>query len=145
MTRNGSGRGYVFVSTDTWRSLMASSRALWARGLLRLISSARTMFANRGLGEQVTRELDAAERPGNACRYCPREGGLPGAGDVLEEDVSPREEGSEGEFHLLALPQENRLDVGTEPGEERQAFLGIHTDIIAETIPNLSGIFWNGI
>src|SRR3972149_6867378 len=53
MTRNGSGRGYVFVSTDTWRSLIASSRALWARGLLRLISSARTMFANRGPGEKV--------------------------------------------------------------------------------------------
>src|SRR4030067_903561 len=53
MTRNGSGRGYVFVSTDTWRSLIASSRALWARGLLRLISSARAMFANRGPGEKA--------------------------------------------------------------------------------------------
>jgi hypothetical protein len=60
MIRNGSGRGYVFVSTETWRSLIASSRALWARGLLRLISSASTMFAKSGPGAKVKLLLSAS-------------------------------------------------------------------------------------
>lgn len=53
--------GVVFASTDTWRSLIASSRALWARGLLRLISSASTMFAERGPGEEVKLLLSASK------------------------------------------------------------------------------------
>src|SRR4030066_90927 len=61
MTRKGSGRAYVRFSTVTWRSLIPSSRALCALGLLRLISSARTMLANRGPGENVKFRLSASK------------------------------------------------------------------------------------
>src|SRR4030042_18586 len=61
MTRKGSGRAYVRFSTVTWRSLIPSSRALCALGLLRLISSARTMLANRGPGENVKFRLSASQ------------------------------------------------------------------------------------
>ena len=42
--------GYVRPSTDTWPSFIASSSALCVRGGVRLISSARTRFANTGPG-----------------------------------------------------------------------------------------------
>ena len=61
-------------------------------------------------GHEVGRELDAAEgapeRPGDgAC-----EGGLAGAGDVLEEDVAFAEEGDERETNDLALADDDALD-----------------------------------
>ena len=84
-TKNGSGSLCVVPPTVTWRSCMASSRAAWVLGGVRLISSARMTLANSGpcrnlnmplagglvflqhLGagdvgrHQVGRELDAAE------------------------------------------------------------------------------------
>ena len=49
-TMNGGSSGYVLPSTETWRSLIASSRALWVRGVVRLISSARITLAKIGPG-----------------------------------------------------------------------------------------------
>jgi hypothetical protein len=47
-TKNGSGRACVVPSTVTCSSSIASSRADWVFGGARLISSARTTFANTG-------------------------------------------------------------------------------------------------
>ena len=49
-TMNGSGRRRGAPSTETWASAIASSRQLCVRGVVRLISSARTRFANSGPG-----------------------------------------------------------------------------------------------
>ncbi len=49
-TMNGRGSPCVVPSTVTPRSSMASRKADWARGVARLISSARTMLANSGPG-----------------------------------------------------------------------------------------------
>ena len=47
-TRNGSSSRYVCSPIVTWRSCIASSSALCTLGGVRLISSARIRFANRG-------------------------------------------------------------------------------------------------
>ena len=47
-TMKGWGRGCCLPSMETWPSLMASRRADWVLGLVRLISSASTMEAKRG-------------------------------------------------------------------------------------------------
>ena len=47
---NGPGSGRATPSTDTCPSAIASSRQLWVRGVVRLISSANTRFANSGPG-----------------------------------------------------------------------------------------------
>ena len=44
---------WVLPSTETWPSLIASSRALWVRGVVRLISSARITLAKIGPGLKV--------------------------------------------------------------------------------------------
>ena len=49
-TQNGLPSGRVWPSRDTCCSFMASSRADWVRGVARLISSARTTWANSGPG-----------------------------------------------------------------------------------------------
>ena len=41
ITVKGRGRGWLTLSTVTWPSSMASSRALWVLALVRLISSAK--------------------------------------------------------------------------------------------------------
>lgn len=48
MTRNGSGSGKLAPSTVTCRSSIASSRADWVFGGVRLISSASSRFVNTG-------------------------------------------------------------------------------------------------
>src|SRR2546421_3239370 len=47
-TRKGEGSGCATPSTETWCSSMASSRAAWVLGGVRLISSARTRLAKMG-------------------------------------------------------------------------------------------------
>ena len=47
-TMKGGSRVYVAPSTDTCPTFIASSRLLWVRGVVRLISSARTTFAKMG-------------------------------------------------------------------------------------------------
>ena len=47
---NGRGNGYVEWSSETCASFIASSRLDWVFGVVRLISSARTMFVKRGPG-----------------------------------------------------------------------------------------------
>ena len=49
-TKNGSGRRWVFPSTVTERSCIASSSADWVLGEARLISSANTTLAKIGPG-----------------------------------------------------------------------------------------------
>src|SRR5213595_1301642 len=46
----GRGNWYVEWSSDTWVSFIASSRLDWVFGVVRLISSARTMLVKRGPG-----------------------------------------------------------------------------------------------
>ncbi len=55
MTKNGSGSICVVRSAVTWFSSIASSSADWVLGLVRLISSASTMLANSGPGDQKKR------------------------------------------------------------------------------------------
>ena len=50
MTRNGSGRAWVFPSIVTCSSFMASRSADWVLGVERLISSARTTCEKIGPG-----------------------------------------------------------------------------------------------
>ena len=52
ITKNGAGRGWLTPSTLTAPDAIASSRALWVRGLARLISSASSTWANRGPGRK---------------------------------------------------------------------------------------------
>ena len=47
---NGRGKGCVVWSSDTCASFIASSRLDWVLGVVRLISSARTMFVKIGPG-----------------------------------------------------------------------------------------------
>ena len=63
ITRNGCGSGSVLPSTVTCASFIASSRADCVRGVVRLISSARTTLAKIGPGRnsnsRVSRIVDA--------------------------------------------------------------------------------------
>src|SRR3954470_10355414 len=54
-TKNGSGNAWRTPAAVTWCSCMASSRAAWVFGGVRLISSARIMFANTGPCTKVIR------------------------------------------------------------------------------------------
>ena len=47
---NGEASTCVLPSTEMLRSLMASEQGIWLRGVARLISSARTIWANSGPG-----------------------------------------------------------------------------------------------
>lgn len=51
-----------------------------------------------------------------------------------------REEGGERKLHLPSLLQEDGLDILTEPGDQREGFLEILRDIIAELLLDLGGI-----
>ncbi len=57
MTKNGTGSGWATPSTVVWPSAMASSRADWARGVARLISSTSTTLLNTGPGRNVQSPL----------------------------------------------------------------------------------------
>ena len=62
--------------------------------------------------EEVRRELDPAEGAAERAGDRLREDGLPGAGDILDQEVTAAEEGDEGEADLVVLPDDDALDVG---------------------------------
>ncbi len=130
----------VFPSTETWPSLIASSRALWVRGVVRLISSARITLAKIGpglkvnspdggvvdaraedvRGEQVGRELEPAERAVDAGGHGPGQQGLAHPGDVLDQDVPLGQQGDHGQLDDFGLAEDDRSDVVEEPVQERR-------------------------
>ena len=118
-------------STVTWRSSMLSSSADCVFGLARLISSASTMFANTapGLelevaallvvdvdagdvgGQQVRRELDAAEGAVDGPRDRLGEHRLADAGHVLDQQVPFGDQTHEREANLVLLSLDDPLHV----------------------------------
>ena len=143
MTKNGSGSGMVCPSSETWPSFIASSSADWVRGLARLISSARSMFAKIGpwrrtnspvplvvdahaedvARQEVARELDAAQLAADRLGEGAREGGLADARDVLDEQVAAGEERDERELHGVLLALQRTFD-GLTQRLERGQLLG---------------------
>ena len=124
MTRNGSGSAWVSRPMVTWRSCIASSRALWTLAGARLISSASTRLAKIGPSDtsnspdllvvdpraddvgrhQVGRELDPLEL--DAERVGERLHGerLGQAGHALDEQMAAGHQGDDHplEQHVLA-------------------------------------------
>ena len=139
MTMNGRGSGWVCPSTDTCRSLIASSRAICVRGVARLISSARTMLAKIGPGlkakcgdsgainaaardiarQQVGRELDAAEFACQAAGDGLAHQRLAHAGNIFQEDMFARQEGHGRQSDDLVLAQDHAADVLAQLADER--------------------------
>ena len=139
MTMNGRGSGWVCPSTDTCRSLIASSRALCVRGVARLISSASTILAKIGPGtegelprfgaidaaardiarQQVGRELDAAEFARQAAGDGLADQRLAHARHVFQEDMFAGQQGHDREPDDLALSQDDAADVLAQLGDER--------------------------
>ena len=68
-------------------------------------------------GKQVGGELDAVADPVDALRDRPRERGLAGAGEVLEQQVALAEERDEAEPHDEGLAEQHLLDVRDETSE----------------------------
>ena len=88
---------------------LAHDRARPELELIRLLVEDRD--ARHIRRQQVRSELDsaegAAERPGEGLR----QDGLPGAGDILEEDVAAAHERHERELDLVMLAKNDPLDV----------------------------------
>ena len=142
---NGRGRGCVWPSTDTCRSLMASSKALCVRGVARLISSANTTLAKIGPGaktellrprvvqaaagdvgrQEVGRELDAVERAGHAAGHGLAHQCLAHPGHVFQQDVFAGQQGDHAQSHGLTLAQHHAADVSLELGNQIFGF-GAH-------------------
>ena len=138
-TRNGSGRGRVVPSTETWRSCIASSSADCVRGVARLISSTSRTFVNTGpwtkrrpagsnrlapvtsVGQQVGRALDA----GGVERRGPGDGAgeqrLAGARDVLEQHVAVGEQRDRDQPHRLVAADHGPPDGAAQVGPEAAA------------------------
>ena len=57
---NGSGSGWAWPSTLTWRSSIASSSAAWVFGGVRLISSANSKLVNTGPGRNANAAVRAS-------------------------------------------------------------------------------------
>ena len=105
---NGLGSRWVVLSTVTWRSSMASSRADWVFGEARLISSPRTTLAKMPPGrkvkdsrlavvhgdaghvgrQQVGRELDPVPFDVDGAGQRLGQTGLADAGHVLDQQVA---------------------------------------------------------
>ena len=102
----GGTSGWVFPSTETWRSLMPRVEQLCVRGVVRLISSARITLANTGpplkTNSPVVRcrhssrecrrgsrwgELDSPERTVDARRDRRARSVLPHAWHVLDQNM----------------------------------------------------------
>jgi hypothetical protein len=144
ITKKGSGSGQVWPSALIWRSSIASSRALWALGVARLISSARSSWANTGpdgsgswrpagrrrhpddVGRQhVAGELDALELQAEQAREDVGEGGLADAGDVLDEQVAAGEDAGQGEADGMLLAEDDAAGgVGEAAGDVTRHVLG---------------------
>ena len=103
-TRKGCGSGWDTPSTLTCASCMASSRAAWVLGGVRLISSARRTLVNTG--------------PGRKARSWPP-AGVSGVGWVEAQRDRARQVGREhvgGELHPAEVEPEGRRPG---PGHER--------------------------
>ena len=131
ITMNGSGVRCVMPSTVTCRSSIASRSADCAFGVARLISSARTTCERTGPGrnsksprllvvdgdagdvggQEVGRELDAAERAAAGAGEAAREHRLADAGDVLDQQVAAAHQDHHGKLHLGALADDDPLYV----------------------------------
>ena len=127
---NGSGSGWVWLSTLTLPSLMASSKALCVFGVVRLISSARTTLANIGPGrnskvwsglvenrhaqdvggEQVAGELDAAEGAVEHARERMRQGGFSHPRHILDQEVALAREADQRQLDGSRLSADDRFD-----------------------------------
>ena len=125
---NGRSSGSVWFSTLTCSSLIASSSADCVRGVVRLISSARTMFAKTGpglnsnclglrvedrdaqhvAGQQVGRELDAAELAVDAAGQRPGQDGLADAGHVFDQHVPAGEQPDQQQIDRTACARGKR-------------------------------------
>ncbi len=116
-TKNGSGRAWRRPPAVTWRSCIASSKAAWVLGGVRLISSARTRLAKIGpctkrssraprltvfvehlgagdvAGHQVGRELDASEIERERLRQRMHHQRLRQPGHAFQDAVSAGEDG----------------------------------------------------
>ncbi len=143
MTKNGSGKGMVWPSSETWPSFIASSSADWVRGTRAVdfvrekdvredrplaqdeLAAALIVDADAKdiAGQEVARELHSAELAAEGFGQGAREGSLADAGDVLDEQVPARQEGDEGELHRIVLALEGSLD-GLAQRLERGLLLG---------------------
>ena len=118
-------------SAVTWRSSMASRSAAWVLGGARLISSPSSRLVNTGPGpeleargalvedrragdvggQQVGRELHAAEaKPGRGGERA-RDQRLGHPGDVLEQDVAVGQQREQHELEDVALADHGALDL----------------------------------
>src|SRR6202035_4768038 len=115
-TMNGRGSVCVCASTVTCASFIASSSADCVFGVVRLISSARTMLAKMGPGLKSNRWsiwLNMLERAMKRVRQALRQGCLAYAGDILDEKVPPGQQGHDGEandFVFTANDARNRAE-----------------------------------
>jgi hypothetical protein len=118
---------------------MASSRPLCVRGGARLhhvrkdgprarleLVRARVVHAHAQhvRGQQVTGELDAAELQPQRGREGAGQGGLAGAGDVLEEQVPARQQRRQRQAHRFALAAEHGLHLGDQVVHDVKVDLG---------------------
>ncbi len=111
MTRKGSGSGRVSPSSDTWPSLMASSRVGWVRGVVRLIPFGQDQVGEDRAGaeiengvvgvphgdaqdvgrQQVRGHLDAGELEVQRAGHGQGEGGFADFGYAFDEHVAAGE------------------------------------------------------
>ena len=115
----------------TWLSFMASSRADWVFGVVRLISSASRKLVKTGpglnsnfgvgvvdgdaehvAGQHVAGELEAVEAAVDGAREGLGEGGFADAGDIFDEQVSARQQADQGEAHDFGLAANRRAEGG---------------------------------
>ena len=133
-TMKGRGSGYVVWSSETCASFMASSRLDCVLGVVRLISSASTMFVKIGpglktnslLGRLVDADAEDVGRQHVGGELDPLEAGADGAGErrgqrgladpghVLDQEVPAREEPHDGQPDHLWLADEGAADAGLE-------------------------------
>ena len=132
MTKKGAGSGRVCPSTVTWRSSMASSRALCVFGVARLISSASTTWAKIGPGmevegaavavedrdaedvrrQHVAGELDALEVEAEQSGQHVRQRGLADAGQILDQQVAARQQAGQRQPQLAFLAEDDAAGGG---------------------------------
>ena len=113
-------------------SSIASSNALWALGVARLISSARIICAKIGPGwnlnspallapalvhrhaedvggQQVAGELDALELQAQRARQAVRQRGLADPGQILDQQMAACQQAGQRQADLLRLAEDDLL------------------------------------
>ena len=145
-TRNGRSSGRVTPSVVTCRSCIASSSAACVFGGARLISSASRRCVKIGPGaelevavalvpdrraghvggQQVGRELDAAEAEPARLGEGARGQRLREPGHVLEQDVAVGEQAEQDQLELLALADDGALDLVEQAGAELGQLAELH-------------------